>query len=247
VLPPYPPTGRIDRPPRFPVELIALLGALSFSACKVIPGDDVPPGLEPPDDTRAIVGAPDTLTDPASVDFLLSMDFREAALMAAHTMEMPPLFRVAATEISHPPLAPGEPLSAFSASGNVFLEIKFAEPLIALAQQADVSVREIILRGRPVLRRGQSVIEATAGETVFYLSADAIEIDGPHQLRRLGDTVPEFLPPGSSSLPDDTIDRLPEIPLQAPGNAPGAITIDPSQVPPDMTAEEIQRLISGQD
>lgn len=228
---------------RFPIQLTPVLALFVFllASCEVVENGNDLPGFDPPDDTRAVVGKPDALADPASVDFLLSMDFIEAAQMADQSMVLPPLFRVAANNISHPILPPGQNLTEFTATGNIFLEINFAEPLITLAQEADVTIQQIILRGRPVLKRGHSVIEATSHDTVFYVTADSIEIDGPHQLRRLGDRMPGTAP----ALPFPPAADLPTGPA-SPG-PPSAITIDPNEVPEDMTAEEIRRLISGEE
>lgn len=218
--------------------------------------------VEAPAGTRVVVGRPDSHVDPESIDFLLSMSFIEAAQMAAQNMELPPLFRVAANDISHPRLAPEKELTEFKARGNVFLEINYSDPLIALAQEAEVTIEEVTLRGRPVLKRGFSVIEATSDKTVFYVTLQSLDIEGPHRVRHIGDRLPTPTSPPApaTSAPTATAAAAPApeghekaatlsrpAPATETRNPAAAPAIDLRDVPADMTAEEIQRLISGEE
>ena len=116
------------------------------------------------DGTRASSGTPDDFGDSVDINFLSTMTYVDAASMASQSMELPPYFRVAAENITHPRLGQGEELTEFTATGNVYLEVDFADPVSALCQEAAVNMQEVVLRGRPVLRRGQSIIEATSLE-----------------------------------------------------------------------------------
>jgi|GEM_PF-2951424 len=235
-------------------NFLPLLIALALASCEIVDRVDDETQDES-DPTRASIGTADDHGDSVDIDFLLGMRFEEAAAMADQSMDVPPFFRVAAQTIDHPRLAQGQPVSEFKASGNVFLEIDFADPLVALCNEAEVDVQRVVLRGRPVLRRGQSVMEATSEDTVFFVTADSVDVEGPHRLRQLGDRIssgslegnpllPAINPSPTAPATDAAPPVLPEEAAPAPTPAPDGI--DPATVPAGMTLEQIQREISGE-
>jgi len=126
------------------------------------------------------------LMDPRQVDALLSMTYLEAQRLSAQSMSMPPHFRVAADLIDHPPALENE-LVAFTATGKVFMEIDYLEPLVALAGKAEVSETGVVLSERPMLRRGYSIIESTSDDTIFRIRGEDLDIEGPHRVRVFGE------------------------------------------------------------
>jgi hypothetical protein len=116
---------------------------------------------------------------------LLSMTFDEAKKVSPNSLSVPPFYKLTADEISVLRTnAKGQP-ERVRAKGKVFVQIDFREKLVALAQEAYIeSDGEVILRGRPLLKRGRSVVEGLAETTVYYIKGTRLQVIGKHRLAK---------------------------------------------------------------
>ncbi|MCP5556796.1 MAG: hypothetical protein H7A55_03495 [Verrucomicrobiaceae bacterium] len=113
---------------------------------------------------------------------LTTMNFEEAKRLTAKQLEMPPYFKVAAEKIDVVKAsADGTPLRV-RAKGKVYLEVAYLEPARILCHEAYLSEDEVIVRGRPILQRGGSMIEGTDEYTVFYLYGRKVRVIGNHRV-----------------------------------------------------------------
>jgi len=165
--------------------------ALLISACSSAP--EVGGGSAP-----ASGGSGENLQDKTDVNFLLSMSFDEAKKMTPQNIVVSPFYKIAADEISVlKRSASGQP-TRVRAKGHVFLQIDFREQLIALGQEAYIeSGGEIIMRGKPLLKRGRSVVEGLSDYTVFYIKATRLQVIGSHRLAKPKGSMP--VPQGGES------------------------------------------------
>ena len=122
--------------------------------------------------------------DWADLATLLSMTFDEASAISTTSMEVGPGYRVAADEIEVLARSRSGVPSKVVAKGRVFVELRTDEVMIALAEQAEIGVRELILRGRPLLGRGDSVLAGVSEGSVFTVTGDALRVVGDHELLR---------------------------------------------------------------
>ena len=99
--------------------------------------------------------------------FLMTMTWEEAKALSAQSLEVPPFFRVAADEIQVLKAAADGTPRKVRAKGKVFIGMEFAESGRVLCQEAFLSDDELILRGKPLLQRGGSVVEGMDDVTVF--------------------------------------------------------------------------------
>ncbi|HSI61649.1 MAG TPA: hypothetical protein VLE43_00985, partial [Candidatus Saccharimonadia bacterium] len=71
------------------------------------------------------------------------------------------------------------------AIGKVFVQIDFRDKLVGLAQEAYIeSDGEVILRGRPLLKRGRSVVEGLSETTVYYIKGTRLQVIGKHRMAK---------------------------------------------------------------
>jgi hypothetical protein len=118
----------------------------------------------------------------ADVGFLLTMTYGEAKKLSPQSMELPPFYKVAADEITVVSTKPDGTPKRVRAKGHVFLQIDYREELSGLAQEALIGGSEAILRGKPLLRRGRSVVEGLADRTVFYVEGLRLQVIGLHRI-----------------------------------------------------------------
>lgn len=123
-----------------------------------------------------------TETESGELDFLLSMRWEEARAISSNHMELPPHYRLTADEIEVLKTDPQGAPQRVRARGKIFIEMLLDEPARVLAQEAFVSEDEVILRGKPLLRRGDSVIEGLHDATVFYFLGSRLKVLGRHRL-----------------------------------------------------------------
>jgi hypothetical protein len=116
------------------------------------------------------------------VSFLLSMTFEEAKRMGAHSEEMPPYFKIVGDEVTVLARNSMNFPKRIRAKGRVFLEVDFREKLISLCQEALISPEEVILRGKPLLKRGRTVVEGLDDTTVFYVRGVDLHVIGKHRI-----------------------------------------------------------------
>jgi len=191
---PYPPPPRCrQRPPHspdlFPIiaALLALL-TLGLTACE---GVRITRIEQASPEASQGSGRPSISEEEPDLAILLSMQYYEAAALANRRLEILPSFRIAAARILVPgPEAENSALLAL-AEGEVFIEIAGAEPATALCDSAQIGRDGVWLSGRPVLKRGLTVVAATSADTVFFVSGQRLDVRGPHRLYSW-DTLPQF-------------------------------------------------------
>jgi hypothetical protein len=172
---------------RLLTALFCIAAVLGIAGCKT-PGE---PTAASDEAAAADAGKP-----AGETSLLLSMTYAEAAAISPKKLEVPPFFKVAADEIEVVRMnKDGSPRNV-RAKGKVFLQMDFREPGIALCQEAYFGDDEVILRGRPILKRGGSVVEGMASSTVFYILGLRLRVIGQHRLTNEGQIM--------NSLPDGT-------------------------------------------
>ncbi len=115
------------------------------------------------------------------------MDFNEAASISGRQTSVPPFVKVAADEIDVLKKdAQGRPRKV-RAKGHVFVQLDYGSQTRALCQEALISDEDVILRGNPLLQRGQSTVEGVADITVFYLMGTKLRAIGPHKVSNTED------------------------------------------------------------
>jgi len=118
----------------------------------------------------------------ADLGFLMTMSWTEARALSPQALEIPPFFRVAAETVEVVKrAADGRPL-AVRAKGNVFIEMLFKDVGRVLCREAYISEQEVVMRGKPLLQRGGSVVEGVDDLTVFYMFGPKLRVIGRHRL-----------------------------------------------------------------
>lgn len=142
---------------------------LGFSGCETVPPVE-----------GAAVEKKDESVD---VGFLLSMTYEEAKKLSPQSLTVPPFYKVAGDEVKVLKQgAAGEPLHV-RVKGHVFMQVDFREQLTALGQEAYIeSGGELIVRGKPLLKRGRSLVEGLSDDTVFYIRGTRLQVIGKHRL-----------------------------------------------------------------
>lgn len=168
------------------VFMLLAAGVALPIGCKSVPGKEETPGEKKeaavtPDDASA-----------ADIAFLLSMNYAEAKGLSLQSMELPPYYKIAADEITVVSTKPDGTPKKLRAKGHVFLQIDYDEALIGLGQEALIGGGEVILRGRPLLRRGRSVVEGLADRTVFYIEGIRLQVIGYHRKTNESGVTPEW-------------------------------------------------------
>lgn len=136
---------------------------------------------------QRLTETPEYPENSVNLGFLLSMSWEEAKMITPQNMDVPPFFSVAADNIEViKTYENGVPRRA-RASGKVFVEMRFLEPAKALCQEAYVTEDEAILRGKPILQRGGSVIEGLDDSTVFYMFGTRLRVIGLHRVRSMSE------------------------------------------------------------
>ncbi len=155
--------------------------------------------------------------------FLLGMSYDEAKAISQENMEMQAgEVRLAADEIQVLKSERNGRPNKVRAKGRVYLETGNGEDITkVLCQEAYVSTKEVVLRGKPIIQRGKSTIEGLSDETVAYLLGWRLRVIGLHRLTNqsslasLPDLGPwtngpnPILPPLSeSAVPGDIRDQM---------------------------------------
>jgi hypothetical protein len=149
-------------------------------------------GKDKPKEAEAV-----TAEIPASsvdLSFLLTMDYTEAKAMSAQSMELPHGVRVAADSIEVLKVDKENNPKRIRAKGKVYLESgEGQDSSKALCQEALITYDEIILRGKPILQRGGSIVEGLNDQTVAYMLGTRLRVIGLHRLTNQ-DTMVAMLP-----------------------------------------------------
>lgn len=160
-----------------------------------------------------------------NVSFLLSMTFEEARKMSGASEEMPPYFKIAADEVNVQARNSLNFPKRIRAKGRVFLEIDFRERLNALAQEALISPEEVILRGKPLLKRGRTVVEGLEDTTVFYVRGVDLRVIGRHRITTEKGVTPTWKHSWSAG-------PNPLLPALTPNDVPKDVRATPLLPPP---------------
>jgi hypothetical protein len=217
----------VNRPFCFHCLLIAACGVI-LAGCKSVEStsdETTPASAEGP----AVGGG-----DSVDVSFLLSMTWAEAKKLSAQSLEIPPFYRVAADEVKVLKSdAAGRPLKV-RAKGHVFMEVDFRERLTSLGQEAYIeSGGELILRGKPLLQRGKSLVEGLSDMTVFYISGTRLQAIGQHRLVKQsggGGESFDVMPTWTRSWKEGPNPLLPAL---SPQDLPKGMRVNPLLPPPD--------------
>lgn len=130
--------------------------------------------------------------------FLLSMTWDEARVLTAKHLEMPPHVRLAADEFEVLKSNLDGSARRVRASGKVFIEMTLDEPARLMAQEAFISEHEVILRGKPVLLRGSSLVEGLDDTTVFYFLGSRLKVIGRHRVKEMREVIEKAILVGDS-------------------------------------------------
>jgi hypothetical protein len=152
-----------------------VLTVLSFCLFCTGCGSRVPAGSD-----RGNQVAPDASA--LDIGFLLTMTFDEAKKISPNSIHVDPKFNAAADEISVLSRNKDGTPRRVRAKGHVFLQIEGADELRGLAQEALVGAGEVILRGKPLVKRGRSVIEGLEDTTVFFIENLRLHAIGRHRI-----------------------------------------------------------------
>ncbi len=215
-------------------SLFLAIAALALAGC-ASPDEKTGDGPEAAGEAAAAEGEP-AAPGAADLAFLLSMSFEEAKALSGDSLDLGFFGRVAAEKIEVLKTdRDGRPRKV-RAVGTVFLEHGAGEPARVLCQEALLNGDEAILRGRPVLQRGGSILEGLDERTVFYLLGQRLRVIGLHRV-----TVPEMpalLGPGPlDPLGPVVAPRLPDFRPWASGPNPLLPALDENAVPARVRAE----------
>ncbi len=170
-------------------------------------------------DKKAAEAKPDD-AGAADVGFLLTMTYVEASKLSPQSLELPPFYKVAADEITVVSTKPDGTPKKLRAKGHVYLQIEFREELVGLGQEALIGGNEVILRGKPLLRRGRSVVEGLSDRTVFYIDGLKLQVIGLHRI-----TTGSGVTPGWSGSWKDGPNPL--LPALSPDDIPKEMRASP--------------------
>jgi hypothetical protein len=124
------------------------------------------------------------------LSFLLSMNFAEAKEISGQSMELPLGVRVAADKIEVLKLDRENQPKRVRAKGKVYLESGVGEDTAkVLCQEAYITAGEIILRGKPIIQRGGSIIEGLEDSTVAYMIGMRLRVIGLHRATNSDDML----------------------------------------------------------
>ena len=126
---------------------------------------------------------------PVDVGFLLSMSYTEAKALSPASLEIPPFYKIAADEIKVLSEDEQKQPKRVRAKGHVYIQIEFRDEIIALGQEALIGDDEVILRGKPLMQRGLSVVEGLDDVTVFYIRGTKLHVLGKHRVTKAGDVT----------------------------------------------------------
>jgi hypothetical protein len=137
---------------------------------------------------RSQGGPVDIKAPKSSIDltFLLSMDYKEAKAISAQSIETANGARIAADSIEVVKMDRDGKPKKIRAKGKVYIETGAADGAKILCQEAYVNGNEAILRGKPILQRGGSIVEGLDEGTVFYLLGTRLRVIGLHKLTNEG-------------------------------------------------------------
>ena len=170
------------------VGVICVFGVIGCTGLK-LPGKapkktDASANVEKPEKDKD--KAEPKIADAASsvdLSFLLTMNYSEAKAISAQTMELPHGVRIAADSIEVLKMDKENNPKRIRAKGKVYIESgEGQDSSKALCQEALITFDEIILRGKPILQRGGSIVEGLNDQTVAYMLGTRLRVIGLHRV-----------------------------------------------------------------
>jgi hypothetical protein len=160
-----------------------------------------------------------------NVSFLLTMTFDEAKKLSPASDTMPPFYKVAADQVTVTSRSADNSPKRLRAKGKVYVQIDYREKASALAQEALISPDEVILRGKPLLKRGRTVVEGLDDTTVFYVRGVDLQVIGKHRITSETGVTPTW----SRSWKEGPNPLLPAL---SPSDVPKEMRASPLLPPP---------------
>lgn len=136
-----------------------------------------------------------TDTSPIDLGFLLTMNYAEASSLSGQSLDLGPNGRVAAENIEVVKMDKEGSPRKVRAKGKVYLETGADDSAKILCQEAYINGDEAVLRGKPILQRGGTIIEGLADDTVFYFLGTRLRVIGLHRV-----TNPDSMMAGAAEL-----------------------------------------------
>ncbi len=144
---------------------------------------------------------------------LLEMPFEDAAAISPQHAQVGSLFRVAADTVEILKTdAEGKPVKV-RAKGHVFVEMALADRATGLCEEATVSLKEVFLSGKPMVKQGIRVAIPTSLSTSFWITEDRLKalgrctiakLEAPQQPVMLASASSDFFPTPEPVLPPMT-------------------------------------------
>lgn len=122
------------------------------------------------------------LAPSVDLEFLLSMNYEEAKSISPQSMELPNGAKVAAETLEVVKKDKDDKPKRVRAKGKVYLETGGEDSAKILCQEAYITEDEAILRGKPIMQRGGSIVEGLHEGTVFYMLGARLRVIGLHRL-----------------------------------------------------------------
>lgn len=195
---------------RLPITALATLQSILLLSCQ----SSSPQSASLPEESTTSISNSKTVEAEVEsqapgidVDFLLSMTYEEAKALGQKSLELQPFCKIVADEIHVLRQTPeGIPLRV-TAKGKVFIEISSGQTMVALAHEVYVDRgNEIRLRGQPLLKHGNSVVEGLKSDTLFLIQGSKLQVVGQHRVPQLKFEIPSLAP---ESGPRETWDVTP--------------------------------------
>lgn len=187
---------------------------------------------------------------------LLSMTYADAKKISPAHLEVPPYYSITADEISVLRKdASGRP-QRVRAKGRVFVQIDFRDKLVALAQEVYLeSDGEVILRGRPLLKRGRTVVEGLSETTVYYIKGTRLQVLGSHRIAKQEGGIAS--PHGGTFRPSYDVQPSwrkawkdgpsPLLPALSPSDLPAEMRASPLLPPVQGESSDLPKLLVPED
>jgi hypothetical protein len=183
-------------------------------------------------------------TSGVDLSFLLSMDYKEAKSISAQNVEMASGAKIAAESVEILKTnREGEPRKV-RAKGKVFVETGTEDGAKILCQEALVEGNEAILRGKPILQRGGSVLEGLDEDTVFYLMGTRLRVIGLHRITNPTAMVASHSGSDSLDTGSGSATRYPNVVTKLPDLGPW--TGGPNPLLPPLTENAVPRDIRAE-
>lgn len=121
----------------------------------------------------------------------VTTDWRKVRMRSAQTLEYDESLVLAGNRIEVLKVSPKGRILEARATGRVHLEWIGGTPGRLACREAYLNQDEIVVRGRPILARGPSILEGLDDTTVFYLVGTRLKVLGRHRNTTAGAVLAE--------------------------------------------------------